>query len=63
MPNNHSALSDGDSKRISNVFILAFTRQLFTNTRFPYVSIKVIPSHTRVNRKPINGLIGSKDIG
>ena len=44
-----------DSERIGTVSVFPFTRQLITNTSFPYATISVIPSHTRVDGKPFHG--------
>ena len=60
----HEWVSVGVAKieRIGTVSIFPFTRQLFTNTSFPYVAINVIPLSllTKVDRKPLHGVDGAQ---
>ena len=41
--------------RIVTVTVFLFTRQLLTITSFPYATIDVILSHTRIDGKPFHG--------
>ena len=52
-----------NSERIVTVSVVPFTRQLLTNTSFPYATVNVIPSHTRVDGNLSMAMTNIKDVG